>query len=177
MPTIPTHSVVAIIKKTANGQRLRTQAMKFAVAPGADQATMDAAATIALDPFLKRGGYTVESLTIKALKPAKHSVKVNEQHEYITTTAIFLDGRLNLTVSFGGVRMSGDFNSHPLATPVFRAFDKLTKQPTPNSVGMMLSLGTDNSDTVGAKVKRIAAIAEANNTFEAFAAALIKAAE
>lgn len=98
---IPTHNFRAILS-SPTGIKART---KWTPMVGG---TEEAAKAKCLQAFPR---YTFVSAEIVPAKPVAKKVTLLNKHEYITVSAIYPDGRINLTVSFGGMKASGSAQS------------------------------------------------------------------
>ncbi|MES2551576.1 MAG: hypothetical protein V4630_18085 [Pseudomonadota bacterium] len=95
--------------------------------------------------------YTIVSLQTKKAAPVRKSVSILVKHDYITVTAIYATGRVNLTSSFGGKKMSGVGGTKTL----WAAFCAFTKVGAPSLL-----------------MKKIADLAKDCNSADELAAAL-----
>lgn len=141
MTTIPTHQVKAIFNQ--NGQHIQTSKIKFR--HEGDEPVEATARTVVIK-FLtslhkKPKPFTIETLQVTALKPAKLGAKLNKQHDYISLKATFLDGSMTLTSSWGGIKLSGDFVGHPATKEIFDAsivYEKRTKKNMASAMDPLL---------------------------------------
>lgn len=136
----PTHQVVCVFIE--NGQRIHTGKIKFF--GGADvDASARAAAVATLEGFKRKYPYTIDSLTVKPLPAPKLGAKLNKQHDYVSLRAVFLDGTITMTTSWGGLKSSGDFIRRPESDKLFDAALAYEKRTKKNVVGVMDALCAD----------------------------------
>jgi hypothetical protein len=147
--TIPTHQFQAIILANKFRKRCRTPWVGFV----GDEITAR------VECARRFPNYTIESIVVKVAPVVKKSVKLNEQHDYLTLTAIFPDARVNITTSYGGKKVSGSTSEGRAFLNAFAAYDKKA-----------------NRGTTGEMMRRVAAMAIASATSEEFLATLETAA-
>lgn len=132
----PTHSVKGILLH--KGQRVQTQKLKFHCPKGENpNAIARQTLTEYVSQIRSREPYTIQEFEIKELPAPKLGAKLNEQHDYVTLRATFLDGVLNMTTSFSGFKMSGDFINNPLTDQLFEKIRSWEKQEEMNVVKVM----------------------------------------
>ena len=61
-------------------------------------------------------------VSFSKLPTPKVGVSLLEKHEYVTLTVVLPEGRLNLTTSYSGEKMSGSLMRHSKARSFFHAF-------------------------------------------------------
>jgi|GEM_PF-6782751 len=136
----PTHSVVCVFVE--KGVRIQTGKIKFVGGTDID-ASARAAANKYLSSMKRRVPYSIESLTVKPLPAPKLGAKLNKQHDYVSLRAVFLDGTITMTTSWGGLKASGDFVRHPDSDRLFDAACAYEKRHKCNVVGVMEALCAD----------------------------------
>lgn len=159
----PTHEVFGIFNDGRN--RVRTEKIKFH--PG--EQPLEEAGRKVVENYLgqhkRKQPPVIESVTVTVLKAPKLGAKLNNQHDYVSLRAVFLDGKLNLTTSWGGMKMSGDFLRRPESNILFDAAGAYEKRTKRNLVGVMdelCNLAIANKDFASFCTKAI----ETLKTFE-----------
>lgn len=152
--SFPNYSVAGILIDKL-GRKCRTQKLKFFCEESTPQ---DKKEEIAKDVVGKafcsgRNPDTIESITIAKLPPVKLGAKLNNQHDYMTLTANFLDGTLRFTTSYGGFKVSGDFVGNPLGSQLMKKWSVLEKQP---------------GKKIGEKMEELRKLASESKTMEEF---------
>jgi len=135
---IPTHSA-SLRFKSSKLQRFVSAKVRLD-APSNAAAIAAGRANSAFAPHLV--GVLDSDITVKIAKlpRPKVGVTLNEQHDYLTLTVVLPEGRLNLTVSRSGERMTGTLLKEPEAGPFFRRFNALIAAPKATPGGVMRDL-------------------------------------
>lgn len=136
-----THSYTATLLN--KGQLFKAPTQKVTVKPGQD------AEQVCREHLTQLCGtkYTIHTIKVSSLanqKPIKKSVRLNEQHDYITLTATFPDGVARLTASRSGCKASGDL---AVNRPTIQAFSRLLRHHTPVAVMKALKELAERSPT------------------------------
>jgi len=152
----PNHTVTAILTDS-RGIRARTGKIKFYADPQASQENKETAAREEVERHFcrskSRNPSTVTSLTLAKLAPPKLGAKLNEQREYITLRATFLDGTLSFTTSYRGISVAGDFIHDKIASDLIQLVSQLEK--------------TDNRKA-GERMHWLCELAKASKTLQEF---------
>lgn len=154
--TAPTHSVTIILVNQVTGKKVRY--VKNKVSDTTPEGCLAFFKRLAPVIVGNQTAADIEVTDIKKIPVAKKSVKLTENHDYVMLTAIWPEGRINVTTARYRESLSGTLAGSPAAKAFFRKFCAVTAP----------SAGLNGHKTVGEFMKSLEVKAKAATTADEF---------